>query len=211
MGVAAPVEAAIPVELVDGVAAEVVTASAVAGDNNDDLATPADVIHPNIHQNNDAKQNANPNGANDGGGNIHGIANVPGQEGTNPNDDGVAGFANELKSVHGGIDSVNKNAVEATAADAALVSLAAAEAGTNNDDLATPADVIHPDIHQNNNAGNNANPNGNNNPNGNGGNIHGIANVPGQDGVNPNDDGVAGFANELTTVHGGINSVNKNA
>ena len=86
-----------------------------------------------------------------------------------------------------------------------------AAAGTANDGLATPADVIHPNIHQNNGPGNNANPNGNNNQNGNGGNMHGIANNPGQSGTNPNDDGVAGFANELATVHGGIGTVNKNA
>ena len=54
--------------------------------------------------------NANPNGANDGGGNLHGIANNPGKSGTNPNDDGTAGFANQLETVHGGIGDVNKNA-----------------------------------------------------------------------------------------------------
>ena len=81
-----------------------------AGTNNDDLATPADVIHPNIHQNNGPGQNANPNGANDGGGNMHGIANNPGQSDTNPNDDGVPGFANELETVHGGIGEYNPNA-----------------------------------------------------------------------------------------------------
>lgn len=79
----------------------------VAGDNNNDLATPADVIHPNIHQNNDAGQNANPNGANAGGGNMHGISNVPGQAGINPNDDGTNGFANQLNTVHGGIGNYN--------------------------------------------------------------------------------------------------------
>lgn len=92
-----------------------------------------------------------------------------------------------------------------------LLMAADVDAGTNNDDLATPADVIHPNIHQNNGPGNNANPNGNNNPNGNGANMHGIGNNPGQRGINPNDDGVRGFANQLETVHGGIGSVNKNA
>lgn len=89
---------------------ERVLLTAVAGEANDDLATPADVIHPNIHANNNAGQNANPNDANDGGGNMHGIANNPGQSGDNPNDDGTNGFANELTTVHGGIDSVNPNA-----------------------------------------------------------------------------------------------------
>ncbi len=202
------------------VAAEVTTevAAAVAGDSNDDLATPADVIHPNIHENNNAGQNANPNGANDGGGNMHGIGNVPGQNGVNPGDDGVAGFANQLNTVHGGIGTVNNNVGKA--ADVALATLgttldtavtnelAEAVAGDNNDDLDTPADTIHPQIHQNNDAGQNANPNGANDG---GGNMHGIANNPGQNNSNPNDDGVNGFANELATVHGGIGTVNQNA
>ena len=79
------------------------------GTNNDGLNTPADVIHPNIHQNNNAGNNANPNGANAGGGNMHGIANVPGKLGINPNDDGTNGFANQLNTVHGGIGTVNAN------------------------------------------------------------------------------------------------------
>jgi hypothetical protein len=89
------------------------TTAALAGNggtNNDNLNTPADVIHPNIHQNNNAGNNANPNNANDGGGNMHGIANVPGQNGVNPNADGVSGFANQLNTVHGGIGTVNQNA-----------------------------------------------------------------------------------------------------
>lgn len=85
-------------------------AADIAGTQNDDLETPADVIHPNIHDNNGPGQNANPNGANAGGGNMHGIGNVPGQKGINPNDDGVPGFANQLTTVHGGIDSKNPNA-----------------------------------------------------------------------------------------------------
>lgn len=86
--------------------------------------------------------------------------------------------------------------------------------GNNNDGLDTPADTIHPNIHQNNNEGNNANPNGNNPQSGNfadgtgGGNMHGIGNTPGQLGINPNDDGVSGFANQLNTVHGGIGAYN---
>lgn len=79
----------------------IVTGSAAGGGGNSNN-TPADVIHPNIHQNNGPGQNANPNGANDGGGNMHGIGNVPGQS---DNDPGVANLAN----VHGGIGAYNKN------------------------------------------------------------------------------------------------------
>jgi len=73
--------------------------------------TPADIIHPNIHTKvgNGDGTNANPNGVNANGGNIHGIANNPGQLGINPGDDGTAGFANQLGTVHGGIDAVNPN------------------------------------------------------------------------------------------------------
>jgi len=74
--------------------------------------TPADTIHPNIHSKvgqGDAT-NANPNGANANGGNIHGIANVPGKTGDNPNADGTKGQANELETMHGGIGAKNKNA-----------------------------------------------------------------------------------------------------
>jgi len=74
-------------------------------------STPADVIHPNIHQNNGAGQNANPNGANDGGGNMHGIANNPGKSGADPAD-GAPGFADQLETVHGGIGDKNKNAAD---------------------------------------------------------------------------------------------------
>jgi hypothetical protein len=96
------------------VAAGLFAATAQAGNGgtkNDGLDTPADTIHPNIHANNNAGNNANPNGVNDGGGNMHGIANNPGKADINPNDDGVNGFANQLTTVHGGIDSKNKNAV----------------------------------------------------------------------------------------------------
>lgn len=77
--------------------------------NND---TPADTIHPNIHSKvgRGDGTNANPNGANAGGGNIHGIANVPGKGGDNPNADGTRGQANELQTIHGGIGAKNKNA-----------------------------------------------------------------------------------------------------
>lgn len=76
------------------------------------VETPADVTHPNIHDKvgrGDAT-NANPNGANANGGNIHGIANVPGKNGDNPNADGTNGQANELQTMHGGIGAKNKNA-----------------------------------------------------------------------------------------------------
>lgn len=86
------------------------SANSAAGTANDDLETPADVIHPNIHDNNGPGQNANPNGSNAGGGNMHGIGNNPGQSGSHPNDDGVKGQANELQTMHGGISSKNPNA-----------------------------------------------------------------------------------------------------
>lgn len=80
----------------------------------DGVVTPADIIHPNIHQNltNETGANANPNNVSPtGGANLHGIGNNPGQDDTNPNDDGVAGFANQLQTVHGGIGAYNKNAL----------------------------------------------------------------------------------------------------
>ena len=84
-------------------------AGSVAAADVADVDNIADVIHPNIHQNVGDGNNANPGVGNDNGNNIHGIANVPGQEDTNPNDDGEAGFANELETVHGGISEVNPN------------------------------------------------------------------------------------------------------
>lgn len=70
----------------------------------------------------------------------------------------------------------------------------------------TPADTIHPNIHGKvgQGDGTNANPNGN----GNGGQIHGIGNVPGQNDDNSPGNGVAGFADQLNTVHGGMNEYN---
>jgi hypothetical protein len=71
--------------------------------------TQADTNHPNIH----AKvgqgdgTNANPNNANENGGDIHGINNTYGHNGDHPNADGTKGFANELYRVHGGIFDVN--------------------------------------------------------------------------------------------------------
>jgi hypothetical protein len=75
-------------------------------------ATPADTIHPNIHSKvgQGDGTNANPNGVNANGGNIHGIANVPGKNGDHPNDDGKKGQSNELETMHGGIGVKNKNA-----------------------------------------------------------------------------------------------------
>jgi len=92
------------------IAISVLPAIALAAPQNND--TPADTIHPDIH----AKvgqgdgTNANPNGVNANGGNIHGIGNVPGQGGDNPNADGTNGQANELETMHGGIGEYNKNA-----------------------------------------------------------------------------------------------------
>lgn len=74
-----------------------------------DVVNPADTIHPNIHQNVTGGNNANPNGANAGGGNLHGIGNNPGQSGADPAD-GKPGFADQLETVHGGIGDKNKNA-----------------------------------------------------------------------------------------------------
>jgi len=92
------------------VATVFVGAATVANAGVRDVNNQADVNHPNIHQNVTGGNNANPNGANGGGGNLHGIGNNPGQAGANPNDDGTNGFANQLETVHGGIGDVNKNA-----------------------------------------------------------------------------------------------------
>jgi hypothetical protein len=86
----------------------VVLAAPVSADPKH-VVTPADTIHPNIHQNVTGGNNANPNGANAGGGNLHGIANNPGQSGADPAD-GKPGFADQLETVHGGIGAKNKNA-----------------------------------------------------------------------------------------------------
>lgn len=99
-----------------------------------------------------------------------------------------------------------------TAATVVLMLTAPASFAANASD--TPADILHPNIHDKvgNGAGNNnnANPNGNNGNGSNGGNIHGIGNVPGQSGADPSD-GDPGFADQLETVHGGIGYKNKNA
>jgi hypothetical protein len=84
-----------------------VASSAVAGVK--DVDNQADINHPDIHQNVTGGNNANPNAANAGGGNLHGIANDPGKNGQNPNTDGTNGFANQLGTVHGGIGDVNNN------------------------------------------------------------------------------------------------------
>ncbi|WP_223426948.1 hypothetical protein [Tateyamaria pelophila] len=81
-------------------------------------------------------------------------------------------------------------------------------------DVKTQADINHPDIHDKVGQGPgdnaNANPNGNNGNASNGGQIHGIANVPGQSDADPAT-GEPGFADQLETVHGGIGDKNKNA
>ena len=82
---------------------------------------------------------------------------------------------------------------------AGLIATAAEAAPKNN---GQPADTMHPDIHDKvgQGDGTNANPNGN----GAGGQIHGIANVPGQDdNVSPSDGDHPGFKDQLDTVHGG--------
>ena len=94
-------------------AATIFGASVFASDTNAgvrDVDNQADVNHPNIHQNVTGDNSANPNNANDGGNNLHGIANNPGQSGDKPNDDGTRGFANQLGSIHGRIGDVNQNA-----------------------------------------------------------------------------------------------------
>ena len=73
------------------------------------VVTPADTIHPNIHQKVGDGTNANPNGANAKGGGIHGIGNNPGQSGADPAE-GRPGFSDQLETVHGGIGAKNKNA-----------------------------------------------------------------------------------------------------
>ena len=74
-----------------------------------DVDNQADVNHPNIHAKVGDGTNANPRGANDNGGGLHGIANVPGQSGADPRD-GRPGFADQLETVHGGIGDRNRNA-----------------------------------------------------------------------------------------------------
>ena len=80
--------------------ANVNSCAAAAGE----ARTPADVIHPNIHDKVGDGSNANPNGVSPtGGGEIHGIGNVPGQS------DNTPGTGN-LTNVHGGIDECNPQA-----------------------------------------------------------------------------------------------------
>ena len=102
--------------------------------------------------------------------------------------------------------------IRTTVAAAALTFIAASAFAAPN--VETPADVLHPNIHDKvgQGAGNNANanPNGNNGNGSNGGQIHGIGNNPGQSGADPAD-GAPGFADQLETVHGGIGDKNKNA
>ncbi|CUI66193.1 hypothetical protein [Cognatishimia activa] len=99
-----------------------------------------------------------------------------------------------------------------TAATVALILAAPASFAANASD--TPADILHPNIHDKVGLGagdnNNANPNGNAGNGSNGGGIHGIGNTPGQSGADPAD-GDPGFADQLETVHGGIGEKNKNA
>lgn len=89
--------------------AVVLATTAFANADPSGVVTPADTIHPNIHQKVGTGANANPNGANANGGQIHGIGNNPGKSGADPAD-GAPGFADQLETVHGGIGSKNKNA-----------------------------------------------------------------------------------------------------
>ena len=77
-----------------------------------DVTNIADTLHPNIHQNVGDGNNANPNGVSpQGGANLHGIGNVPGQDAEVDPGDGEPGFADQLNTVHGGISEVNKNVI----------------------------------------------------------------------------------------------------
>ena len=90
----------------------VIAAAAPAMADVADVNNIADTLHPNIHKNVTDGANANPNDVSPtGGGNLHGIANTPGQSGDNPSDVGTAGFADQLNAVHGGISEVNPNAL----------------------------------------------------------------------------------------------------
>jgi hypothetical protein len=78
---------------------------ALAQESPPEINNPA-TDHHGLPNNNPSRggSSANPNGVGkNGGGGIHGIGNVPGQLGINPNDDGVPGFANQLDTVHGGL------------------------------------------------------------------------------------------------------------
>ena len=95
--------------IVSIVFAGVIASPAVAGVA--DVNNIADILHPNIHQNVTDGNNANPNSANDGGGNLHGIGNNPGQNDAVSPSDGEPGFADQLNTVHGGINTVNPNVI----------------------------------------------------------------------------------------------------
>ena len=71
--------------------------------------TPANEIHPQLLEKvgQGDGTNANPNGVNPNGGDLHNINAVNGHDGDNPNDDGVNGQANELDEIHGGVSGVN--------------------------------------------------------------------------------------------------------
>jgi hypothetical protein len=101
-----------------------------------------------------------------------------------------------------------------TAATAIAILALTGAAALASPDVETVADTLHPNIHdkvgQGAGANANANPNGNDGAGSNGGQIHGIANVPGQSGADPAT-GAPGFADQLETVHGGIGARNPNA
>lgn len=79
--------------------------SATAQSKRDAPVTPA-THHHGLPNNNPAFNggSANPNGVGkNGGGNIHGIANVPGQNPDNHPSNGKPGFKDQLGTVHGGL------------------------------------------------------------------------------------------------------------
>lgn len=82
------------------------TTAAAAQSGRDAPQTPA-TDHHGLPGNNPGfgGSSANPNGeGKNGGGGIHGIGNVPGQNRDNyPGADGTPGFASQLGTVHGGL------------------------------------------------------------------------------------------------------------
>lgn len=75
-----------------------------------DVDNVADILHPNIHDKVGDGSNASPTNNNpNGGAEIHGIGNTPGQNDEVDPRDGAPGFADQLGTVHGGISEVNQN------------------------------------------------------------------------------------------------------
>jgi hypothetical protein len=70
-----------------------------------DVDNKADINHPDIHDKVGDGTNANPNGKTDDGNGIHGIGNVPGKNADNSPSIGSPGFADQIGTVHGGINA----------------------------------------------------------------------------------------------------------